>query len=66
MPLPWPGLSCTRLATIIMTSDILNRKEVAELLRIAEDTVYSRHRGASYRRSKIWGQWRIRRAGLDA
>ncbi len=37
---PWPSVGCTVLRLQTMTNEILNIREVAELLRVAE-TVYS-------------------------
>ena len=48
-----------------MTNEILNIKEVAAPLRLAEKTVYSMAQKGELPAFKIRGQWRIRRADLD-
>ena len=49
-----------------MTNELLNIKEVAALLRLAEKTVYSMAQVGELPAFKVRGQWRIRRADLDA
>jgi excisionase family DNA binding protein len=49
-----------------MTSEILNIREVAELLRVAEKTVYSMAQRGELPAFKVRGQWRVRRVDLDA
>ncbi len=49
-----------------MTDELLNIKEVAALLRLAEKTVYSMAQAGELPAFKVRGQWRIRRADLDA
>ncbi|MGK5084112.1 helix-turn-helix domain-containing protein [Bdellovibrionota bacterium FG-1] len=50
-----------------MTHDeILTLPEVAELLRIAEKTVYSLAQKAELPAFKVGGQWRFSRAAIDS
>lgn len=49
-----------------MTNEILNIREVAELLRVAEKTVYPMAQRGELPAFKVRGQWRVRRADLDA
>lgn len=49
-----------------MTNEILNIREVAELLRVAEKTVYSMAQRGELPAFKVRGQWRVRRVDLDA
>lgn len=49
-----------------MTNEILNIREVEELLRVAEKTVYSMAQRGELPAFKVRGQWRVRRADLDA
>jgi excisionase family DNA binding protein len=49
-----------------MTNEILNIREVAELLRVAEKTVYSMAQRGELPAFKVRGQWRVRRGDLDA
>lgn len=58
----WRSVHANRRA---MTNEILNIREVAELLRLAEKTVYSMAQKGELPAFKIRGQWRIRRADLD-
>lgn len=55
-----------RAAADTMTNEILNIREVAELLRVAEKTVYSMAQRGELPAFKVRGQWRVRRADLDA
>jgi excisionase family DNA binding protein len=54
------------LPRVNMTNEILNIREVAELLRGAEKTVYSIAQRGEQPAFKVRGQWRVRRADLDA
>ena len=49
-----------------MTNEILNIRETAELLRVAEKTVYSMAQRGELPAFKVRGQWRVRRVDLDA
>jgi excisionase family DNA binding protein len=49
-----------------MTNEILNIREVAELLRVADKTVYSMAQRGELPAFKVRGQWRVRRVDLDA
>jgi excisionase family DNA binding protein len=46
-------------------AEILTLKEVADLLRVAEKTVYSMAQGKDLPAFKVRGQWRFRREDLD-
>jgi excisionase family DNA binding protein len=48
-----------------MSDEILTLPEVAQLLKVAEKTVYSMAQKGQLPAFKIRGQWRIRRADLD-
>ena len=48
------------------TSEILNIREVAELLRIGEKTTYTMAKDVRLPRFKVDGPWRFRRADADA
>jgi excisionase family DNA binding protein len=48
-----------------MTKELLNIKEVAALLRLAEKTVYSMAQAGELPVFKVRGQWRVRRDDLD-
>lgn len=54
------------LPRVKMTNEILNIREVAELLRVAEKTVYSMAQRGELPAFNVRGQWRVRRADLDA
>ena len=45
--------------------DILTVREVAELLRVAEKTVYTMARKSEIPAFKVRGQWRFRRRDID-
>lgn len=49
-----------------MTDEILTLPEVAQLLKVAEKTVYSMAQKAELPAFKVGGQWRFRRTDLDA
>ena len=48
------------------TSEILNIREVAELLRIGEKTAYTMAKDGALPGFKVGGQWRFRRVDIDA
>jgi len=48
------------------TTEILTIKEVAELLRIGEKTAYTMAKDGKLPGFKVGGQWRFRRADIDA
>ena len=49
-----------------MPDEILTVPEVAELLKVAEKTVYTMAQKAQLPAFKVRGQWRFRRVDLDA
>ncbi len=49
-----------------MSDEILTLPEVAQLLKVAEKTVYTMAQKGALRAFKVGGQWRFRRADLDA
>ncbi len=49
-----------------MTDEILTLPEVAQLLKVAEKTVYTMAQKGELPAFKVGGQWRFRRADLDA
>jgi excisionase family DNA binding protein len=49
-----------------MTDEILTLPEVAQLLKVAEKTVYTMAQKGDLPAFKVGGQWRFRRADLDA
>jgi excisionase family DNA binding protein len=49
-----------------MSDEILTLPEVAQLLKIAEKTVYTMAQKGNLPAFKVGGQWRFRRADLDA
>lgn len=49
-----------------MTDEVLTIKEVASLLKLAEKTVYAMAQAGELPAFKIRGQWRIKRAELEA
>lgn len=49
-----------------MTDEVLTIKEVAALLKLAEKTVYAMAQAGELPAFKIRGQWRIKRAELEA
>lgn len=49
-----------------MTDEILTLPEVAQLLKVAEKTVYTMAQKAELPAFKVGGQWRFRRTDLDA
>jgi excisionase family DNA binding protein len=48
-----------------MSDEILTLPEVAQLLKVAEKTVYSMAQKGQLPAFKVGGQWRFRRADLD-
>lgn len=59
--------ACTRLrgARNDMTDEVLAIMEIAELLKLAEKTVYSMAQRGELPTFRVRGQWRIRRADMD-
>jgi len=49
-----------------MTDEILTLPEVAQLLKVAEKTVYTMAQKGELPAFKVGGQWRFRRTDLDA
>ena len=49
-----------------MTDEVLTMKEVAALLKIGEKTAYTMAQRGELPGFKVGGQWRFRRADLDA
>lgn len=49
-----------------MTDEILTLQEVANLLKVAAKTVYAMAQTGEMPAFKVRGQWRFRRADLDA
>ena len=49
-----------------MSDEILTLPEVAQLLKVAERTIYSMVQGAKLPAFKVGNQWRFRRMDLDA
>lgn len=49
-----------------MPDEILTLPEVAQLLKVAEKTVYTMAQKAELPAFKVGGQWRFRRADLDS
>jgi excisionase family DNA binding protein len=49
----------------VPTDEILTLKEVAELLKVAEKTVYTMAQERELPSFKVRGQWRFRREDLD-
>ena len=49
-----------------MTDEILTLPEVAQLLKVAEKTVYTMAQKGDLPAFKVGGQWRFRRTDLDA
>ena len=49
-----------------MSDEILTLPEVAQLLKVAEKTVYTMAQKGALPAFKVGGQWRFRRADLDA
>lgn len=49
-----------------MTDEILTLPEVAQLLKVAEKTVYTMAQKGEVPAFKVGGQWRFRRTDLDA
>ncbi len=49
-----------------MTDNVLTIKEVADLLKLAEKTVYSMAQRGELPAFKVRGQWRIQRVDLQA
>ncbi len=49
-----------------MTDEILTLPEVARLLKVAEKTVYTLAQKGQLPAFKVGGQWRFKRADIDA
>jgi len=49
-----------------MNEDILTIQEVAELLKVADKTIYSMAQKGELPAFKVRGQWRLRRQDIDA
>jgi excisionase family DNA binding protein len=49
-----------------MTDEILTLPEVAQLLKVTDKTVYSLAQKGGLPAFKVGGQWRFKRADLDA
>jgi excisionase family DNA binding protein len=49
-----------------MTDEILTLVEVAQLLKVAEKTVYTMAQNAELPCFKVRGQWRFRKGDIDA
>jgi excisionase family DNA binding protein len=49
-----------------MTDEILTLPEVARLLKVAEKTVYTMAQRGALPAFKVGGQWRFKRADIDA
>ncbi|CAM3394614.1 helix-turn-helix domain-containing protein [Corallococcus sp. ZKHCc1 1396] len=49
-----------------MSDEILTLPEVAQLLKVAEKTVYTMAQKGELPAFKVGGQWRFRRANLDS
>lgn len=49
-----------------MSDEILTVPEVANLLKVAEKTVYTMAQRGEIPRFKVRGQWRFRRSDIDA
>ena len=49
-----------------MSDEILTLPEVAQLLKVAQKTVYTMAQKGELPAFKVGGQWRFRRADLDA
>src|SRR5690606_6750341 len=69
-----PGVSWRRLATVViryrgrawsMMDEILTLPEVAQLLKVAEKTVYTMAQKGELPAFKVRGQWRFKRVDLD-
>ena len=48
-----------------MTDEVLTIKEIADILKLAEKTVYSMAQRSELPMFKVRGQWRIRRADFE-
>lgn len=53
-------------ASPLITDEILTLPEVAQLLKVAEKTVYTMAQKGELPAFKVGGQWRFRRTDLDA
>lgn len=62
----WQVLPTAAGASPHMTDEILTLPEVAQLLKVAEKTVYTMAQKGELPAFKVGGQWRFRRADLDA
>ena len=61
------GILCppVRLRTLLMPDEILTLAEVAQLLKVADKTVYTMAQRGEVPAFKVRGQWRFRRDDLD-
>lgn len=62
----WQVLPTAAGASPPMTDEILTLPEVAQLLTVAEKTVYTMAQKGELPAFKVGGQWRFRRTDLDA
>ena len=62
----WQVLPTAAGASPHMTDEILTLPEVAQLLKVAEKTVYTMAQKGELPAFKVGGQWRFRRTDLDA
>lgn len=62
----WQVLPTAAGASPYMTDEILTLPEVAQLLKVAEKTVYTMAQKGELPAFKVGGQWRFRRTDLDA
>ena len=62
----WQVLPTAAGASPPMTDEILTLPEVAQLLKVAEKTVYTMAQKGELPAFKVGGQWRFRRVDLDA
>lgn len=62
----WQVLPIATGASPYMTDEILTLPEVAQLLKVAEKTVYTMAQKGELPAFKVGGQWRFRRTDLDA
>lgn len=61
------GNFCQRLPWVRLVSDeILTLPEIAQLLKVAEKTVYTMAQKGEIPAFKVGGQWRFRRVDLNA
>lgn len=62
----WQVLPTTAGASPPMTDEILTLSEVAQMLKVAEKTVYTMAQKGDLPAFKVGGQWRFRRTDLNA